>query len=75
MHATRGTVAIKIDIRRHGRWVAVRTLSLGVSVAGRFATVLPLGSAGRYRLLAIYTGATGYSPSSSRYRLLVIRRR
>jgi hypothetical protein len=29
----------------------------------------------RYRLLASYLGASGYRPSSSGYRLLVLRRR
>lgn len=72
LHATHGNVAIKIDIRRHTRWIAVRSLTLSVSAAGRFARVLHLQSAGLYRVLAIYTGTSSYRPSSSGYRTLVV---
>jgi hypothetical protein len=73
--ATRGSVVVRIDVRKHGRWVASKRVSLGVTAAGRFASLLRLRAGARYRASATYTGASGYRPSWSGYRLIVLRAR
>ena len=70
LHATRGSVAIEIDRRAHGRWVAARSIRLGVNDRGRFLRMVRLRTAIRYRLLATYSGAAGYQPSRSAYRFV-----
>jgi hypothetical protein len=75
LHATRGTVAIKIDIRRHARWITVRHLTLSVSATGHFARLLHLQPVDLYRVLAIYTGTSSYRPSRSGYRILIMHNR
>ncbi|MFI5037470.1 MAG: putative glycoside hydrolase [Solirubrobacterales bacterium] len=73
LRATEGTVAIQVD-RRHGsRWITVGHLTMGVGPKGRFARVLSLRTAARYRVCAVYMGASGYSPSRSGYRIVVLR--
>ena len=73
--ATRGSVVVRIDVRRHGRWMTSTRVSLGVTAAGRFASLLRLRAGARYRASATYTGASGYRPSWSGYRLIVLRAR
>jgi hypothetical protein len=67
-----GAVVIGIDERIHRRWISMRRVIVGVDPSGRFITLLRLRAA-RYRVWATYTGAPGYRPSSSGYRLLVLR--
>jgi Hypothetical glycosyl hydrolase family 15 len=73
LRATQGTVAIQIDRRRGNRWVAVGHLTMGVGPNGRFTHLLRLRTAARYRVCAVYMGASGYSPSRSGYRIVVLR--
>jgi Hypothetical glycosyl hydrolase family 15 len=75
LHATRGTVAIEIDQRARGRWVAVSLMRLGVNERGRFMRMVRLHAAVRYRLRASYSGATGYRPSRSAFRFVLLRAR
>ena len=70
LHATRGTVAIEIDRRARGRWVAARSMLLSVNARGHFMRMVRLRTAVRYRLLASYSGATGFQPSRSAYRFI-----
>lgn len=70
-HATCGSVVISIQRLNKGRWLAVARLSVGVSAAGRFVSLTRLHAGSRYRVSATYTGASGYRPSWSGYRLLV----
>jgi hypothetical protein len=74
-HATTGAVVVSIDQRRHGRWVAWLKVSLKVDSGGRFVSLLRLHKGARYRACATYTGASGYRPSWSGYRLLAVRAR
>lgn len=73
--ATQGTVAIQIDQRRGSHWIAVRHLTVSVSQKGRFVRLLDLRAAVRYRVRAVYMGASGYRPSRSGYRVVVLRAR
>jgi hypothetical protein len=73
LRATQGTVAIQVDRRRGNRWITVRRLTMGVGPKGRFTRVLSLRTAARYRVCAVYMGASGYSPSRSGYRIVVLR--
>jgi Hypothetical glycosyl hydrolase family 15 len=73
--ATRGSVVIKVEVRRHGRWIAARRIALSVNPAGRFFSLLRLRAGARYRVSATYTGSAGYRPSWSGYRLLALRAR
>jgi hypothetical protein len=73
--ATSGSVVISVDLRHKGRWIAARRMSVSVSSAGRFASLLRLRAGARYRVSATYTGAAGYRPSWSGYRLLAVRAR
>jgi Hypothetical glycosyl hydrolase family 15 len=73
LRATQGTVAIQVDRRRGNRWIAVRHLTLGVGPKGRFTGALSLRTAARYRVCAVYMGTSGYSPSRSGYRVVVLR--
>jgi hypothetical protein len=72
VHATRGRVAIEVDRRAGGRWVVVDHLTARVSANGHFLRLLALHSFLHYRVRAIYTGAAGYLPSRSRYRLVLL---
>jgi hypothetical protein len=72
-HATRGSVLVRIDRRSRGRWITVGRVSLGVSSAGRFLSLIRLAAGARYRVSATYTGASGYRPSWSGYRLIAPR--
>jgi hypothetical protein len=73
--ASRGRVVIGIDVRGSGRWIRVTRLTLNVTSAGRFLSLLRLRAGARYRVGATYTGASGYRPSWSGYRLLALRAR
>jgi hypothetical protein len=75
LRATRGSVAIEIDRRARDRWVAARSMLLGVNARGRFMGTVRLRAANRYRLLATYSGAAGYQPSRSAYRFVRLRAR
>jgi len=44
-----------------------------VSRAGRYARTLDLQAGVRYRVRALYEGASGFRPSGSKYHLLVPR--
>jgi len=72
LRATQGTVAIQVDRRRGNRWTAVEHLTMGVGPRGRFTRLLDLRAATRYRVRAVYMGASGYSPSRSGYRIVVL---
>ncbi|HWX74478.1 MAG TPA: putative glycoside hydrolase [Solirubrobacteraceae bacterium] len=74
-NATKGGVVVSVEVRRHGRWVALKRLSLPVTSAGRFASLLRLHAGARYRASATYTGAHGFRPSWSGYRLITPRAR
>ena len=56
--ASRGSVVITIDVRRHGHWNGVKRMSLNVTSAGRFLSLLRLRAGARYRVGATYTGAS-----------------
>lgn len=71
-HATGGRVAVKLDVRRQGRWLGAGAMWLRVSAAGRFSSLMRLRQAGVYRVLALYSGTAGYRPSSSGYHLLLM---
>jgi hypothetical protein len=73
LRATQGTVAVQVDRRRGNRWIAVGHLTLGVGPKGRFTGALTLRTAARYRVWAVYMGSSGYSPSRSGYRVVVLR--
>jgi Hypothetical glycosyl hydrolase family 15 len=70
LSASRGRVAIEIDRLVAGHWVVVKRITASVSSSGRFMKELALHTSSRYRVRAIYTGASGYRPSRSKYRLL-----
>jgi hypothetical protein len=72
LRATQGTVAIQVDRRRGNRWTAVEHLTMGVGPQGGFTRLLDLRAAARYRVCAVYMGASGYSPSRSGYRIVVL---
>jgi hypothetical protein len=55
--------------------VAWLKVSLKVDSGGRFVSLLRLHKGARYRACATYTGASGYRPSWSGYRLLAVRAR
>ena len=71
--ATRGSVVISIERRRAGRWIMAQRVSVNLTAAGRFMSLLRLRVPGRYRVYAIYTGTSGYSPSWSGYRPIALR--
>ena len=73
--ATRGSVVITVErfARRH--WMPARRLSLALSSSGRFLDLMRLSAGARYRVSATYTGAAGYRPSWSGFRLLSLRAR
>ena len=71
-HATRGRVTVQVQALRDHRWVDVRAVKLDVGRAGRFGRRLRLRGAGRYRVRAIYSGASGYGPSRSAYHVLTL---
>jgi hypothetical protein len=73
LRATQGTVAIQVDRRRGKRWIAVGHLTMGVGPRGRFTGALRLRTAARYRVRAMYMGVSGYGPSRSGYRIVVLR--
>jgi hypothetical protein len=73
LHATQGKVRVKLEVRRRGRWVVAKSLSLRVSAAGRFLRLLRLRDGGFYRLAARYMGTSSYAASSSRVDTLVAR--
>ncbi len=73
LRATRGAVAIQVETRRAHRWVLVRRTLASVERSGHFTRSLHLRAAQRYRVLAIYKGASGYRPSRSSYRVVVLR--
>jgi hypothetical protein len=73
LRANHGTVAIQVDRRRGSRWIAVGHMTMGVGPTGRFTHLLSLRSATRYRVCAVYMGASGYGPSSSGYHTVVLR--
>lgn len=73
LRATEGTVAIQVDRRRGNRWIAVGHLTMAVGPKGRFTGAVSLRTAARYRVCAVYMGASGYSPSRSGYRVVVLR--
>lgn len=73
--ATRGSVVISIDRRSAGRWIIAQRVSVNLTAAGRFTSLLHLKFPGRYRVCATYTGASGYSPSWSGYRPIALRAR
>lgn len=75
LRATRGAVAIQVEARRAHHWVLVRRTLASVDRAGHFARSLHLRAAERYRVLAIYKGASGYRPSRSSYRVVMLRAR
>ena len=52
-----------------------RRLSLALSSSGRFLDLMRLSAGARYRVSATYTGAAGYRPSWSGFRLLSLRAR
>ena len=72
--ASRGTVTIYVEIRRRHRWAGIARLNLSVDAAGHFQRLMRLRTAHSYRAHAVYLGADGYRPSSSGYRVLVLRR-
>jgi hypothetical protein len=73
LRATRGSVTIQIEVQRGRRWVTLRRLVATVSQAGRYARTLDLQAGVRYRVRALYEGASGFRPSGSKYHLLVPR--
>lgn len=73
--ATRGTVAIQVERRRGGHWLSVKRLTVSVGALGQFVRLLHLQAAVPYRVRAVYSGASGYLPSSSDYRLVVLHAR
>jgi hypothetical protein len=75
IHATGGTVTIRIEVRVHGRWRLARSLPLDVGQSGAFGRILRLVHGGLYRARALYAGTAAYAPSSSGYRLLVLHTR
>jgi hypothetical protein len=73
LRATRGSVTIQLEVQRGRRWVTLRRLVAAVSQAGRYARTLDLQAGVRYRVRALYEGASGFRPSGSKYHLLVPR--
>jgi hypothetical protein len=73
--ATRGSVLISVERRGAGRWIKAQRVSVNLTAAGRFTSLLRLRIPGRYRVCATYTGASGYSPSWSGYRPIALRAR
>jgi Hypothetical glycosyl hydrolase family 15 len=71
-NATRGSVVVTVErfTRRH--WLLARRLSLPLGSEGRFLSLARLGPAGKYRVSATYTGASGYRPSWSGFRLILL---
>jgi hypothetical protein len=73
LRATQGSVTIQIEVQRGRRWVTLERLAAVVSQAGRYVRTLDLRAGVRYRVRALYKGASGFRPSSSKYHLLVPR--
>jgi Hypothetical glycosyl hydrolase family 15 len=74
-HATRGRVVITVERAGRRRWRLARRVSLPLSSAGRFLSLMRLSVGARYRVSATYTGASGYRPSWSGFRLISLRAR
>jgi Hypothetical glycosyl hydrolase family 15 len=75
LHAGSGLVVVKVQARRHRRWVPAKSLRLRFAANGTFAGLVKLKAGGVYRLVALYLGTPSYAPSRSSYRLLVLRAR
>jgi Hypothetical glycosyl hydrolase family 15 len=71
-NATQGSVVINVDRHARGRWLRAARVSVALSGAGRFTSLVHLPVAS-YRVCATYTGTASYRPSSSGYRALVVR--
>jgi hypothetical protein len=71
LRATRGSVTIQVEVRRGRRWRTVEHLGVTVNRAGNFTRMLTLQGGAHYRVRAVYTGASGFRPSRSDYRLVV----
>jgi Hypothetical glycosyl hydrolase family 15 len=71
LRARRGRVTIDVQVSRSRRWTALRHLTVAVDAAGRFVRLLHLHAGTRYRVRAVYSGAPGYRPSRSAYRVIL----
>jgi hypothetical protein len=73
--AARGDVVVTVERLRARRWRLARRVSLPLSSAGRFLSLMRLSSGASYRVSARYTGASGYRPSWSGFRVIALRTR
>jgi hypothetical protein len=74
-HATHGTVVVAVERFGRRHWRLTRRLPLRLSSAGRFVHLMSLPAGANYRVSATYTGASGYRPSWSGFRVVSLRAR